>query len=217
MKFIGASIFALILFFQPAFAAQFSKHDFLNQAALKVGTPLNSLAIVEFKRELLVLTYFSDEKNRVQTLSFDLGLNRINNYVISEIKRKDPAITDSPIPLSLGHVTAMTQFITMQLANLLPQELREDLYQGRSELMILDLELSTYLKPFVARAYSSLLNYEIPVNSINSLSNLDEDKLLETGLLNPKYDLTKIILAYAFTNNLSIYIAHLANRSEITQ
>lgn len=208
-----ATLFSMQLAFASAPQTLSPEEALLNKAAAAVGLPMESLATVEFKEQELVVMYFSDADEQVKRLSFDLGLNRVADYIIREVKGKNPQNTKTANPISVNNMQVIIQFVWMQLVNMIPKDLRSDLYHQRSELMILDNDFLGYLNPFVSRPYSNRWDNETPVKTLLDFANLNDDQLRQRGCQRPERDLIKILLAYGFVANTTVFFTHIGASS----
>lgn len=166
-----------------------------------------NLINIQLNDESIRITFFSNRQQKIQVIERDLGVARINEYIIREVKNRNPKMILSPNPLSLSEVQHAFKFISNQLFNMIPLELRELFQSDEIKIHFIDEGMTKRLNDYVSLPYVDMMSDQLLINSIyNCLGQSDSD-LSGKGFSHPDKDVTRMVLAYTILNHFGIFTA----------
>jgi hypothetical protein len=201
------AIFFTVIFlsFGQAFAATLSDSVLLEKIAKKYYEQKNDIVLIEFSVKEVSFTYYDSDKEQVEKKSVDLGIDRINAYIIREVKRKNPKVVKSPNPMSLSDLMFASQFINTQLSNMIPNKIHWRLYSKQLRMVYIDERFSGELKEMICFPYSNSLDADKLVNVLTENLGKNDKALEKAGFSEPRFDLMRLLLGYNFFKSFGYY------------
>lgn len=167
----------------------------------------DNLINIQLNDESMKISFYSKREQKVQIVERDLGVARINEYIIREVKNRNPKVILSPNPMSLSEVQHAFKFISNQLFNMIPFELRELFRSREVKIHFVDEGMTKRLNDFVSLPHVDMMSDQLLISSIyNCLGQTDSD-LSGKGFIQPEKDVTRMVLAYTILNHFGVYTA----------